>query len=276
MAQDPCNRPTSSQGTTCAGGATPQALANALGEGQRIHFVGDPAQTQVPAIYDVRKLGVRAAMRSLFELRQWLGRDTRAGDIRLFDQVGWRERILAGRARPQGLPAAPNIYGAYTGYFSEQGHRLAALAAPPRPGGLGTALVVPASRIASKALSAQVIAGVVSRLSEGGYEPQVIVLEGEQVELPAGVARTRLPRSFDALIGAVRGAALVVSADSLAAHLGEFHGKPTFVVTPRPNEYWLPETAFNSNGWCTFDNLSRLSAWLRPTSAAVQTPPRTS
>ena len=248
-----------------------RALADALPVTSTVRFVGDPAQTHVPAAYDLRRFGVAAALRSLIGLRQDLGGGGRS-DIRLFDRVGWRERMLAGGSQLRGLPAVPNIYLAYAHYF--EGHGLVVSPSLPlrRQTGL-KALVFPASRVNRKVLPRDVINGALSQLRSLGYAAEVLLLEGEQVDLPPNALVNRQPRNFPSLVDAICGADLVVSADSLPAHLGEFFGIPTFVISPQPNEYWLPEAAFATRGWCTFNDAAGLSRWVHDHSAQNQFAP---
>ncbi len=236
------------------------SLAAALGVNDSISFVGDSKQVDVPAAYDVKRLGISTALRSLIELRHHLGSGNPT-EIRLFDHLGWREKLLSRRAQSVGLPSSANIYRAYSEYFTQRGLCLAPQSALRRVN-RGTAILIATSRIARKSLPKAVIADVLSRLIDSGFTAHVIVLDGEQIELPSGAPCKRLPKSFSSLIDAVSSADLVVSADSLPAHLGEYFCVPTFVVTPEPNTYWLPDSAFATNGWCTFDETSRLSIWL--------------
>ena len=249
-----------SEQTVLLAGSHLRALANAMGSSTKLQFVGEGMDMQVPALYDVRRLGVSAAVRSLLALRRQLGPGSGA-HVRLFDRVGWRERLLAGRSRALGLPAGPNIYIAYERGLEHAGLRLTPLATPsPRAG--RRALIVPASRIADKALPREVIASTHAQLQEMGFDAHVLVLAGESVDLPGGAPVRHEPRNFSSLIEAIRSADLVVSADSLPAHLSEYFSVPTFVVTPQPNEYWMPHYAFATRGWCIFKELARLRPWV--------------
>jgi ADP-heptose:LPS heptosyltransferase len=125
-------------------------------------------------------------------------------------------------------------------------------------------VIVPSSRVAYKRMSEGVIARLAAQLEAFG-PCSVINLEGEECVVPPGITVCEIERTFTALIRTLRKVDLVVSADSLSAHLAEYLGIPTYVVTPVPNEYWLPLLAFERQAWCLFGEEFRLGEWLRRT-----------
>jgi hypothetical protein len=244
------------------------ALATALCAAPFVGFIGDDTWADVPAAFDVGKHGKVSALRSLLDLRRRLALLDNGCSL-VFDRLGWCERFVGGRRSLIGLPRdGENIYLAYERVLSDLGYALAAKETfSNRP--LKHAIIVPGSRIARKTVPARVIAVIHAELSRRGIQPVVITLEGETVEVPSGVRLLALPRSFDVLVATLRATDMVISADSLSAHLGEYHGLPTFVATPAPNRYWLPQSAFSLNGWATFDDCSRFSLWLERCSSTL-------
>lgn len=238
------------------------ALAMALGAEQHVRFIGNGSWSDVPAAFDVGRRGKLAAVRSLLELRRELSAlgDT---DAIMFDRIGWRERFIGGHHRLVDLPRdCDSIYLAYTQLLASMGYAVSYACTAAQTHVQYKAVIVPGSRIARKAVPVQVLARIHSKLKERGIDSTVVRLEGEAVDIPSGMPAITLPRSFDALVGSLKSADLVISADSLSAHLGEYHGRPTFVVTPVGNRYWLPPTAFASGAWALFDNLRSLTPWL--------------
>lgn len=212
---------------------------------------------EVPALFDVKRRGLRLALQSAWNLRKQVERANIDRDRTLiFDRVGWRESFIAGHLSIAGLPAAANIYIAYreTGIFADRASAAQPRPPPSHPTSVG---IFPASRIAGKNFPRQIVAEVIDGCLKTGLRPFLCLLEGERPDL-AGlpVSVKRLPRTFSALAAAVRSVDLVVSADSLPAHLAEYFELPVFVVTPIDNPYWLPLTAFEANRWARFDNLS--------------------
>jgi hypothetical protein len=245
-----------------------QSLAKALGVEPDVRFIGGD-WTDVPAAFDVGQRGKVAAIRSLFDLRRRLG--ILEPSTLLFDRIGLRETFIGARHARVGLPPhCENIYLAYERLFD----RLGFLASPAPPanigGGLRRAVIVPGSRVDRKTLPSDVIAALHSQLTASAIDSQVLLLEQESVHVPAHVPSVTLPRRFEALIEALSEADLVISADSLAAHLAEFSALPSFVVSPLENPYWLPRSSYLSRAHATFDDLGPLAAWLeRRTQADV-------
>lgn len=242
-------------------GAHVRPLGIALGASEaHVHYIGGSSLTDVPAAFDVRKRGLREGWRSLLALRRAV-HDAQSGYRQLvFDSLGLREHFIGGGwprlALPQG---APNIYLAYEAQFLVGGGPSPRLEAS---GGGRHALIVPASRVPRKVLPREVIAQVYRQLASQDVTAQVLLLEGEQVDLPKSVELLRVPRQFSALVTSLRETDIVVSADSLPAHIGEHLGKPTFVISPAPNPYWLPRGAFLQGGQGVFGNLGNLDIWL--------------
>jgi len=237
-------------------------LALALDAPRRteLQFIDTGEGSQVPALFDMRRRGALAGLASAARLRAACAPYAVRGPF-LFDLLGSRERFIAGGAAALALPAAPNIYAAYRLAFGQRARGLTP--GPERArSGPGQVLIVPGSRLPSKVIPPEVIASICRQLEANGCEPLVVRLEGETFESPAGVAERLLERSFKALTKAVSGASLVVSADSLAAHLAELQSVGVFVVSPRPNPYWLPPEAFAGGGHAVFESIGSLSAWV--------------
>jgi ADP-heptose:LPS heptosyltransferase len=237
----------------------PLGLALGVQEAQ-VHYIGGSALKDVPAAFDVRRRGLWAAWRSLAALRQAVHSALPVHRQLVFDRLGLREQFIGGGRSRLALPGeVPNIYLAYDANF------LAGSSTAPRfevGSAARRALIVAASRVPRKVLPREVIAQVHRQLADRGVAAQVLLLEGELVEVPRSVGLIRLPRQFSALIASLRETDIVVSADSLPAHIGEHLGKPTFVISPAPNPYWLPRAAFLQGGHGVFGDLGNLDTWL--------------
>lgn len=248
-------------GLTVVAGEHVRSLASALGLDRAVRFIGDDSWTDVPAAFDVRKCGVLSALKSLRDLRHRLDA-LPAGMELVFDHVGWRESFIGGGRSLRSLPVGSgNIYIAYDRLFESLGYKISA-AQPERTHSVRDAIIIPGARMEYKKIPSRVIEEIATELEHRGVKTRVITLAGESIELPVGVHARRLPRSFDQLAAAVRASDLVVSADSLPSHLSEFLGTPIFVSTPVPNPYWLPRSAYLTNGWATFADLQPLRTWL--------------
>lgn len=213
----------------------------------------------VPAIYDIRRCGAPAALQSAWRLRR-LFRAARP-EVLLFDRVGTRERWLAGSARTHALPPAENIYLAYAGALGSSTARPSTR--PPANGIVG---IFPGSRLASKNLPEPVVRTAIQAIADAGLIPRLLLLEGERPDLEgSGLPHEIVPRSFPAMIAAVGACGIVLSADSMPAHVAENRGIPVFVLSPVDNRYWLPLSAFTANRWALFsdDVAARTGQFLR-------------
>ena len=236
-------------------------LATALSTHVHLQFIGDSTYSDVPAAFDIGHQGKLAALRSLLDLRQQLAGQP-SGTHLVFDRLRWRERIIAGRTRHIGLPDANNIYAAHEKLFHSLGYAMRTPTTRITPV-INSAVIIPVSRIIRKTIPVDVIAGLHARLKESGITTSVLSFQGENTAVPPGVPMTVVPRTFPALISALCHADMVISPDSLAAHLSERYGRPTFVVTPIANQYWLPHQAFVNDSWACFNDLTPFSKWLQ-------------
>jgi len=239
-------------------GAHLRPLVLALGLQSRVDLLD--SGPRYPAAFDVRSAGLPAAVRSLLALRQQFRRLPSEWRL-LFDRLGIREKLLGAAHESLALRQAPNIYLAYQATLGCSNIPASTL---PRisESGTGKITIVPSSRVAAKRIPLPVLTAVLSRLQPYG-ECEIIDMPGEEIELPANARINRIERSFTALLEVLRGSRLVVSADSLSAHLAEFLRIPCYILTPRPNEYWLPLQAFESRAWSTFQQSDHLQEWLK-------------
>lgn len=224
---------------------------------------------EVPAAFDIRKCGYRAAFASLLKLKRRL-RCLPAESTLLFDRLGWRERFAGSSHRCIGLQRAGNIYVAYRKTLEQFGYALESTgprAAPTEstPRRFGVVRIFPSSRLQEKWIPDAVVARISNDLRASNLRCEVIALTGER---PGGLPQRTIPRTFGSLIGAIAACDLVVTADSLPGHLAEYLGIPVFVVSPRPNEYWLPLSSSITNGWCLFEDRTIFPEWLMRIRAA--------
>jgi len=210
----------------------------------------DTAESNVPALFDVKKRGAWAAARSALRLRREFKKARRDREILAFDAIGLRERFIAG-----GWPAvmvgnkAANIYHAYSRFLSEHHVEVRAAAASPAPAGARRAGIFPESRLARKQLSAEVVARILDGIAAAGIDASVFIMDGDSTSSRESPSVVAIPRSFASLGAALRSVDLVISADSLPAHLGEYYSRRVFVASLYPNEFWLPPACFAAGRW---------------------------
>ena len=245
---------------TVVAGEYVRSLASALGVDREIQFIGDDSWSDVPAAFDVRKRGVLSAMRSLQNLRHRLDALPSSMDF-VFDHSGWRERFIGGKRFFQSLSLkSGNIYLAYDQLFESLGYGVLKVC-PEVKHTSSRAIIIPGARMRHRQIPAPVLAELAAELRQRCINSSVVVLEGESIDLPAGIHVKKLPRNFGELVAVVKDSDLVISADSLPSHLSEFLDVPVFVSTPSPKPYWLPRSAYLTNGWATFAVIQPLRTW---------------
>lgn len=219
-----------------------------------VTLVSSGVERRVPALFDVRRRGASAAIQSALWLRRELSQLGRAPDEALaFDQLGIRERFIAGRWPLVGpLAKAGNIYDTYRQFLSDQRIDCSSVS---RRAGAGGAKVVgvfsEAGRIA-KRLTPAALTVIRERAAHGGLETKLFVLQGDASGDGGRPGAVTIARNFASLLAAINSVDCVVSADSLPAHLAEYFARPVFVASPVPNEYWLPHGCFTRGYWGIF------------------------
>jgi hypothetical protein len=219
----------------------------------------DSGESRVPAIFDVKKCGALAAVRSALSLRRrFEGIERHDDEVLTFDRLGVRERFIAGRWPVSGPRArCGNIYETYARFFSDRAIAVAP-AAHPGIGGARSIGIFPESRLVEKRLNASALSLMLDRIASAGLTAQIFILDGDGATYVSR-ACTRIPRDFQSLANAIRTVDAIISADSLPAHLGEYFGRPVFVACRTPNEYWLPPACFAHRRWDMFGDESRLA-----------------
>jgi ADP-heptose:LPS heptosyltransferase len=208
----------------------------------------------VPALFDIKKRGAVAAVRSALSLRREFRKISRRdSEALMFAGFGVRERFIAGRW-PVLAPrqAARNIYETYFELLAEHGVKLTLPFAPMSNGKARSVGVFPESRLLEKRLNDTTLTMVSDRAKAAGLEVRLFILEGDLAAERLKHPMTRIPRNFESLAAAIKSVDCVLSADSLPAHLAEYFDRPTFVALPAANEYWMPFGCFVEKRWGVF------------------------
>jgi hypothetical protein len=210
----------------------------------------------VPAFFDLRKFGLLSAISSGLTLRRLINCRVAVNDQLVFDRVGWRQNFLAG-----GTPTAqvasgqPNIYLDYERFLSG---RVNYQAESPiqKTSRIG---IFPDSRLATKQLSDALVSRIFRDLIGLGCDPQVVYIDGKPMD--AGM-KVRIVNGFGALIECIREFDLIISADSLPAHVAQYFERPVFVFSPVNNHYWLPKSAFLNGRFALFGEIQKCRDWV--------------
>lgn len=260
---------TSSHPTVIAGEYM-RPLAAALGVESEIDFIGDKQWKDVPAIFDVRKRGLSAALRSLVELRTLLGKFPQDRKF-VFDNAGIREFLLCPRRKLHHISKdSGNIYLGYQEFFRSTSHIVPVAPITPiaiaRPrfslSSVRKIILIPGSRLPVKVIPKSVIDTIYYALQERGYSVTVVTLEGESVDFSKNIPSICIPRTFENLIATIQESDWVIGADSLPSHLAEYFHVPQFIFAPYQTNFMLPQSVHTSGAWTTFDAAGQFARWL--------------
>ena len=233
-------------------------LAFALGIVEKVILLGSDSMT-VPPAFDMRKHGFFSGIKSLFALKGLVDNCTDVGDSILFDRLGFREKLIGGSRRLQQLPKkVDNIYLAYGKFFNHRGASYDRCVIR----NFNRVVIIPGARMAYRAMPPAVIINYVRTLFSLDFRVDVVIFDDEFIDLPKNISCKKIKKSFSFLIEEIKSADLVISADSLPAHLSEYFKIPIYVSTPAPKKYWLPESSFVTNGWSVFSDSRSFKDWI--------------
>lgn len=230
------------------------------------------ADRSVPALFNVKKCGPWAALRSAISLRSALTEAAPEATL-VTERRTVRECFITGHRPALAIPCADNVYLAFEAFMiqhlglpnsAQSSTGLPLAAAPktdsPRPRRIA---LCPFSRVAAKNIPPETVVALARECEQAGFQAELLLLEGECFEHPNALPARIIQRRFDALADALTGYAAVISADSLPAHLAEYRATPAFIASPIENRYWLPRRAFQGDHWGLFTDHDQMMTRLQ-------------
>jgi hypothetical protein len=217
----------------------------------------------VPALFDLKKRSYISSISEGITLRRKIQASvSHRDDLLVFDMLGVRQRLLAWPIQTVAVAQGEgNIYLDYARFLSldsDFSNSLSNNHVKPD----GKVYVFPDSRLKYKDLPDSLINSIARENSGHGRET-VLVKIGSPVLLPQfDSLQINWIDGFDQLAAEVSKADLIVSADSLPAHIAEYFGVPVFMFTPIISGYWVPLSGFKRGFFSGFDSLVRYQEWL--------------
>ena len=226
-------------------------LFNAL-EGENIFHVVDIIQLdKYHKLFQLRKVtSVKVFRELLFEIKT-LKKSLHKKNRYLLDYRSKRARILSNKLY---FPALKdNIYHAKAALFAKHFNINAdVIYVPQKKIQVKNIVLFPGSRLASKALSDELVACIFSALKEQGFNVTIVYHESEKTLLKD----VDYFKNFTALKKLVMSADLVISADSLPLHIANFFDKFHFVIYNGHGNYrWeTPSTRYYNSSAVYLNN----------------------
>ncbi len=211
------------------------------------------------------------SFRELMKLRRWVKDEGlkvegfkglgRSGIQLFFEQRRklWMIAPFIGSSFPYIHKKSRNIYDSYLAHF---GVAPGMLAFHESSTAIQSILVLPESRKKSKSFQPTFIHALVSSLIKQGLDVTTAFFKNIQT-VPEGKVATH--DSFADLIGLIQAADLVITADSLPAHLSQLLQRPHFVVYEgNPNPEWMTPYARQTKAFGVLGDVARVNEFIHP------------
>ena len=197
----------------------------------------------VPAFYDLRKRGPRAAAVEMLDLRRAITRLSRADDGFVFEKGGWRRHLLVGgTGRRSWSPAQRrNVYEDRRDVLNTVFDEAIALENAPRLSHAPrTVTINPASRVEAKALSPRTLSSIVTYFRRRSIDVRLLDPDRKHGALQHAVSEYHTDTTLVQAAALVESCDLYVGADSLFVHVAYQRRKPVLVLYNEPILYFAP------------------------------------
>ncbi len=234
-------------------------LSNALKSNVNTIWLGT-IERDMPALFDCRKNGFINALKSLYFIRHKLLSTSDYDDYLIFDSMGVRQFMVSlGRNVKFLSKSSPNIYINYQNFFNSNfSSDLEKLKIKKTN---YTVCIFPDSRLSYKAIKKDVLLTISKYLGSKNIEYNIVFVAKDRY-FHGAHHRSIVIEGFDKLVDIINQHDVIISSDSLPAHIAELFSKPVFVLSPIENQYWLPRSSFDFSWHSTFDNLNKLFHFL--------------
>ena len=223
-----------------------------------IHFIDLEIKKKVFGFFTNKHSIELHSFRELINLRRWV-RGMSKGDV-YFEQrrKQWMIAPYMGKTFPYIHKKSRNIYQSYFQHFGVE-QSLLSIQNPARSE-LKKILVLPESRKPSKSFKPLFIHQLTKSLLGQGIEVTTAFFKKLPFQTEGKVA---VHVAFADLIHLIKEADLVVTADSLPAHLAQLLGKPHFVYyEAKPNQEWTTPFCNLNKAFGEMGDLSSLQTYL--------------
>ena len=199
------------------------------------------------------------SFRELMKLKKWL---SGMKDEELYFEQRRKQWMIAPfmcKTFPYIHKKSRNIYDSYLAHFGVAPQMLAFQESPTA---IHKILVLPESRKKSKSFQPSFIHELASSLTKQGFDVTTAFFKNIQT-VPEGKVATH--DSFADLISLIQAADLVITADSLPAHLSQLLHRPHFVCYEgKPNTEWLTPYARQTKAFGVLGDVACVNDFIHP------------
>jgi len=232
-------------------------LSDALSFGIKVLIVGD--RKNYPAIFNLKSSNLLKILSDYIYYIFIFSSKCYKNFLIILDSYTIRYSIVLFNNNVQFLPSSKNIYLAYADFLNCKKVQFSTNKKCIRKKNTPTIVgIFVDSRVDIKRIRDSSLSLIVKLLSE--YDTVVRVFfyakSKNQDYRPLMGCSYEWYSSFEKLISNLTAVDIVISSDSVTAHLAELFEKPVYVILPYRNDYWLPLSSYISNSCCTFDDLS--------------------
>jgi ADP-heptose:LPS heptosyltransferase len=212
----------------------------------------------LPAIYDIKDCGLAQSLSSFVSVRnEFLNRLNLNTDKLVFDSIGFREFLLGRNFHCFAINKEnTNIYQNYFDFFGLRSKCVIQKRISNKK-----VYIFPESRVTSKSISENNVRTLAKKLLSLNLEPIVVRFNRSSIS-PLIYSSCLLYHDFYSLTSIIRSGGLIISCDSLPAHLAEYYNLPIFVLNNFPNKYWLPYSSYINNNWCLTNDFNKITRWV--------------
>ena len=212
----------------------------------------------VPALFDIKKQGLKNAVRSLIELSKSLR--SQPWQNYIVDNFSVRESFLSFLSSKTlvGIPRQSSIYESYANFFNstivDQSSHAASTVRKVSSFKHKRVTIFPRSRIAKKDLSDDTIKTLIETLEKACIAYEIILLPFEAISHQFSGSVKVLEAEFSQVIDEILDSTHVIAADTLACHLATILEIKVFSILNFKNDYYLPPGALRDQMWCLSNN----------------------
>ena len=230
-----------------------KTLSNELKVNNVVDFINIAGPNGYPSFIDIKRQGLILGLKSLFDIRKKLSL-LKKNRLIVFHSYQLKEILIGYGQNSIFLKGSHNIYMQYENFFKDY-FTINNLSSNRKDPSEKKVTIFPISQNPLKSFSNKLQHILSSQLENLGINYEFIYLHGEEIGRKNVNNVKVINKTFSDLVQVIQNANLIITCDSLPAHLGEYLDKNVFVLSKKENKYWLPPQAYKLSQYLTFDEI---------------------